>query len=199
MNIWPASFRRLYELLQQLPGIGKKSAQRIIFYILSHKEYGKELSDVLREAGENIRFCKICGNITDKEICDICANPNRDDSLICVVETPADLFAIESSGAFHGKYHILGGVLSPIDGISPEDLRIEELVERVKNGDIKEVIIATNPTTEGEATAMYIAGKLKIFGVKISRIAQGLSIGSGIDLADSLTLLRAMEGRRKVE
>jgi len=199
MSIWPFSFERLYELLQQMPGIGKKSAQRIIFYILSHKEYGRELAQVLQDAGEKIRFCKICGNITDKEICNICTNPDRDSSIICVLEKPADLFAIESSGIFRGKYHILGGALSPIDGISPEDLRIEELVERVKKQDIKEVIIATNPTTEGEATAMYIAEKLKSLGVKISRIAQGLSIGTGIDLADSLTLLRAIEGRREIE
>ena len=199
MSIWPSSFNRIYELLQHLPGIGKKSAQRIIFYILSHKDYGKELSDILRKVSENIKFCKICGNITDKEICDICSNPKRDSSLICVVETPADLFAIESSGIFFGKYHVLGGVLSPIDGIAPEDLRIEELVNRVQTENVKEVIIATNPTTEGEATAMFIAEKLKPLGVKISRIAQGLSIGSGIDLADSITLLRALEGRRRIE
>ena len=199
MSIWPSGFKKLLELLQCLPGIGKKSAQRIVFYILSDRNYGIQLSDTLKEVSEKIKFCKICGNITDKDVCDICADNSRDGKTLCVVETPADLFAIESAGVFRGKYHILGGVISPLDGVSPDDLRIQELIDRVRRENINEIIIATNPTTEGEATAMYIARLLKPSRIKITRIAQGLSIGSGIDIADGLTLLRALEGRRKIE
>ena len=199
MSIWPAPFQKLLELLQHLPGIGRKSAQRIVFYILSNKEYSMQLAETLKDVGENIGFCKVCGNITDKEICNICADNTRDNKTLCVVETPADLYAIESTGIFRGKYHVLGGAISPLDGITPEDLRIQELIDRVKTGEIQEIIIATNPTTEGEATAMYIAEKLKPFNIKVSRIAQGLSTGSGIDIADGLTLLRAFQGRRKIE
>lgn len=190
----PRVFSRLTESLQVLPGIGKKSAERMAFYLLSYPEEGMMIVESLEKVLSEIKFCSICGNITVENSCSVCSSSDRDRKKICIVEKPMDVFAIERAGVFDGLYHVLGGLLSPLDGKGPEDLRIEEMVKRVKEG-LNEVIIATNPTTEGEATAMFIRDILKTFNVKITRIARGIPVGADLDFADEITLLRAMEGR----
>ncbi len=190
----PRVFSRLTESLQVLPGIGKKSAERMAFYLLSYPEEGMMIVESLEKVLSEIKFCSICGNITVEDPCSVCSSSDRDRKKICIVEKPMDVFAIERAGVFDGLYHVLGGLLSPLDGKGPEDLRIEEMVKRVKEG-LNEVIIATNPTTEGEATAMFIRDILKTFNVKITRIARGIPVGADLDFADEITLLRAMEGR----
>lgn len=195
----PKLFVRLTELLQFLPGIGKKSAERIAFYLLSNVENGKKIAESLEEVLYKIKFCSKCGNITVEDPCAICSSPQRDKKKICVVEKPMDVFAIERSGVYDGLYHVLGGLISPLDDRGPDDIRIALLVTRVKGEEFEEIIIATNPTTEGEATAMYICESLRPFGVKITRIAQGIPVGTDLDFADDITLLRAMEGRREVK
>lgn len=190
----PRVFSRLTESLQVLPGIGKKSAERMAFYLLSYPEEGMMIVESLEKVLSEIKFCSICGNITVENSCSVCSSSDRDRKKICIVEKPMDVFAIERAGVFDGLYHVLGGLLSPLDGKGPEDLRIEEMVKRVKEG-LNEVIIATNPTTEGEATAMFIRDILKTFDVKITRIARGIPVGADLDFADEITLLRAMEGR----
>lgn len=192
------SLDQLLAALTALPGIGQKSAQRIAFYLLKNPALGKELTAALSAAFTRLRLCSICFNLTEDEICAICANQKRDHSIICVVEEPADLLALEATGQHRGSYHVLGGVLSPIDNINPEDLHIPQLIARVKNGPITEVIIATNPTTEGEATAIYIAQQLKPLGVRVTRIARGLPVGSELELADRETIARSLEGRREL-
>lgn len=183
--------------LTKLPGIGKKTAQRLSFFILNmpHKE-AIELAQAVINLKEKARFCSVCFNITDADPCFFCSSPLRDKSRICVVEEPSNIIAIEKTGIFKGLYHVLLGALSPADGITPERLKISELIRRIQAGDIQEVILATNPNTKGEMTARYISELLKPFNIKVTRIAYGLPIGSDIEFADEVTLTKALEGRR---
>jgi len=200
----PAGFARpvvaLIEHLKKLPGIGEKSAARLAFHILkADREAIEGLSSALMEVKDRICLCRICFNITDEDPCAICVDPRRESSLVCVVEEPADLLAIERTGQFRGKYHVLHGVLSPLDGIGPEDIRIDELVQRIKGQQVAEVILAINPSTEGETTSVYLAQILQPLGVKITRIAYGIPMGGDLKYTDDMTLTRAMESRREFE
>jgi recombination protein RecR len=191
---------RLSNALTQLPGIGRKTAQRISFHILKMPaEDVRTLAEAITEAREKLRFCSLCFNLTEQDMCEICRDPGRDRAAICVVETPSDIVALERSREFRGLYHVLGGALSPLDDIGPEDLKIKELMARLENLPEGEVIIATNPTTEGEATAAYLARLINPRpGIRVTRIARGLPIGSDLDLADEVTLARALEGRKEL-
>jgi recombination protein RecR len=185
--------------LTKLPGIGRKTAQRLAFYILNMPaEEARAMAAAIIDVKEKALFCSVCFNITDSDPCDICSSTSRDRGRVCVVEEPSNILAVERTRSFDGTYHVLLGALSPIDGITPDRLKINELVERVKAGGIEEVIMATNPNTKGEVTARYITEVLKPFGVRISRIAYGLPIGSDIEFADEVTLTKALEGRREV-
>ncbi|WP_427870516.1 recombination mediator RecR [Leucobacter luti] len=184
----------------RLPGIGPKSAQRIAFHILQTQNFDvSRLAELLSEVREKVRFCEVCGNITEQERCSICRDPRRDHSLICVVEEPKDVVAIERTRQFRGLYHVLGGAISPIDGIGPDDLSIPALMRRLGEGEVKEVIIATDPNLEGEATAAYLSRLLTTIEVPVSRLASGLPVGGDLEFADEVTLGRAFEGRRVVE
>lgn len=185
--------------LTKLPGIGRKTAQRLAFFILAmSEEDAKGISKAINEVKEKARFCSECFNITETEICSICSNSSRDRSKLCVVEEPSNILVIERTRNFNGLYHVLLGALSPIDGMTPEKLKINELIERVKKNEIKEVILATNPNTKGETTAQYIREILKPFDVKVTRIAYGLPMGGEIEFADEVTLSKAIEGRREI-
>ena len=185
--------------IMKLPGIGRKTAQRLSFFIMGMPEEDAiSIAKAIIELKEKARFCRVCFSITDDELCSICKDPSRDRSSICVVEEPSNLIVIEKTKIFRGLYHVLLGALSPIDGITPEKLKINELVQRVKGDSIKEVIIATNPNTKGETTAAYITQLLKPFGIKITRIAYGLPIGGDIEFADEVTLAKAIEGRKEL-
>lgn len=185
--------------IMKLPGIGRKTAQRLSFFIMGMPEEDAiSIAKAIIELKEKARFCRVCFSITDDELCSICKDPSRDRSSICVVEEPSNLIVIEKTKIFRGCYHVLLGALSPIDGITPERLKINELVQRVKSDSIKEVIIATNPNTKGETTAAYITQLLKPFGIKITRIAYGLPIGGDIEFADEVTLAKAIEGRKEL-
>ena len=189
----------LIEELSKLPGIGPKSAQRLAFYILKvPPEEAQRLARALVAVKEKIRFCKICYNVTDQEICEYCRDPRRDDSVLCVVEESRDVIAMEKTGEFKGRYHVLQGAVSPIDGVGPEDIRVKELLQRLQDGKIEEIVVATNPNIEGEATAMYIAKLTKPLGVKVTRIASGLPVGGELEYADEVTLGRALQGRREM-
>jgi recombination protein RecR len=193
------SFTGMTEELKKLPGIGPKSAQRIAFYLLeASKTDVEKLIDSIKLAKDNIKHCSTCYNITDTDPCRICLDFSRDQGVLCVVAEPKDLIAIERSGGFSGKYHVLGGVFSPLDGIGPEHLRVKELVTRLPKEKFKEIIFAFNPTAEGEATGIYLTKLIKPLGVKITRVAYGLPIGSDMDYADEATLMKAFEGRRDV-
>ncbi|MGQ9678090.1 MAG: recombination mediator RecR [bacterium] len=192
------SLEKLIAVLALLPGIGKKSAQRIAFHLLKNHDLNRELEEALFQARNNLRLCAVCFNITEQEICSICADATRNPRTVCIVEEPADLLVIEQTKHYNGLYHILGGVISPINNITPENLHIKELLTRLQKDTITEVIIATNPTTEGEATATYLARLLRPLGIKVSRIARGLPIGSDLELADRETIARALEGRREI-
>ncbi|MBT1279423.1 recombination mediator RecR [Thermoanaerobacter sp. CM-CNRG TB177] len=199
MGYYSASLAKLIEELSKLPGIGPKTAQRLAFFIINMPtEEVKSLSQSIIDAKEKIKYCKICYNITDTEVCNICNDEERDNSLICVVSHPMDVVAMEKIREYKGVYHVLHGVISPIEGIGPEDIKIKELLDRVKNGNVKEVILATNPDIEGEATAMYIAKLLKSLGVKVTRIAHGVPVGGDLEYTDVVTLSRALEGRREL-
>ncbi len=190
---------RLIEHFEQLPGIGKKSAQRLAFYILSRTdEEIADFADSLVDAKQKIRYCNCCKNITDSDVCDICADSTRDASTICVVENARDVLAIERTGEYRGKYHVLHGLISPMDGIGPDSLYIKELLLRTGEADVKEVIMATNPTVEGEATALYISKLLKPLGIKVTRLAYGIPVGGHLEYADEVTLFRAIEGRSEM-
>lgn len=193
----PNIFFRFTQSLQSLPGIGKKSAERIAFHILSKPIAGEKILHSLEKVLSEIKFCGKCGNISTETLCHICASPERDRTVICVVEKPMDVFAIERSNSFNGLYHVLGGLLSPLDNVYPKDININSLIKRVKTEGVTEIIIATNPTTEGEATAIYIEENLKNNGLKITRIARGIPFGTDIDFADDLTLSRALEDRQE--
>lgn len=184
----------------RLPGIGPKSAQRIAFHILQTQNFDvSRLAELLSEVREKVRFCEVCGNITEQERCSICRDPRRDSSLICVVEEPKDVVAIERTRQFRGLYHVLGGAISPIDGIGPDDLAIPALMRRVGEIEVREVIIATDPNLEGEATAAYLSRLLTAIEIPVSRLASGLPVGGDLEFADEVTLGRAFEGRRRVE
>ena len=192
--------QELIDELGKLPGIGPKSAQRIAFHIVQSERVDvNRLVDVLRIVKEKVRFCANCFNVAEEEECKICRDPRRDNSTICVVEESKDVVAIERTREFRGKYHVLGGAISPIDGIGPEQLRIRELLARLSDANITEVIIATDPNLEGEATATFLARTIKPLGIKISRLASGLPVGGDLEYADEVTLGRAFEGRRSLE
>ena len=188
---------RLVHHLSRLPGIGTKSATRLAYHILRSEDLAVELAAALVAASAEVGRCALCGNISSSDPCTVCANPRRDAATVCVIERTQDLQAIERSGGFDGVFHVLGGVLSPLDGVSPEDLRISELLARVESG-VSEVIVATNPTVEGDATALYLARLLKPLGVRVSRIARGISVGAELEYTDSSTLSRALEDRREL-
>ena len=189
----------LINALTKLPGIGRKTAQRLAFFILSMPENdAKTLAQAINEVKEKARFCAVCFNITDNDVCNICSNTSRDAGKLCVVEEPSNILVIERSKGFDGLYHVLLGALSPIDGMTPDKLKIKELIDRVKNDSVKEVIIATNPNTRGEMTAQYIRELLKPYDIRVSRIAYGLPIGGDIEFADEVTLGKALEGRREM-
>lgn len=189
----------LIEELSKLPGIGPKSAQRLAFYLLKIKpEEAKSLADAIVCVKDKVRFCPVCWNVTDEDLCEFCKDEKRDSSIICVVEEPRDIVAIEKTGEFKGGYHVLGGAISPIDGIGPEDLRIKELLGRLNDGRIKEIVLATNPNIEGEATAMYLAKLIRPLEVRVTRLASGLPVGGDLEYADEVTLGSALKGRREM-
>jgi recombination protein RecR len=190
---------RLIAEFKRLPGIGAKSAQRIAFYVLrASREDAEHLSQAILDVKDKLGLCRICNNITDGEVCLFCSDTNRDDRLICVVEEPHNILGIETTRNFRGRYHVLHGALSPLRGIGPESLKIKSLVERIAAADVEEIIVATNPTVEGEATAVYLARLLKPLGVRVTRIAMGIPVGSDLEFADEVTLTKAMEGRREM-
>lgn len=192
-----APLARLIEQFERMPGIGKKSAQRIAFYVLSMSESEAEnFAQCVLEAHKKIHRCSVCGDLTDAELCPICANSDRDKSIICVVENPADVLAFERAREFKGTYHVLHGVISPINGVGPEELNVKTLIARASAGEVKEVIMATDPTVEGEATAMYLSKLIKPLGVTVSRLAYGIPVGGDLEYADEITLQRAIDGRQ---
>ena len=192
-----ASVEKLVTQLARLPGVGRKTAQRFAYHLLGvPEEQALELSDAIREAREKIHPCPVCGTFTDQDRCEICMDPKRTDATICVVCDPKDVIAMEKTREFKGRYHVLNGSLSPMNGIGPSNLRISELMERCENGNVQEVILATNPDVEGEATAVYIARLLKAKGIRASRIAHGIPIGGNLEYTDEVTLAKALEGRR---
>ncbi len=189
----------LIDELNKLPSIGKKTAQRLALYILKNdREYVDRLTNAMIDVKEKIHFCSICFNLATDEICSICANPKRDKSLICVVEEASDIIAIEKTNEYNGLYHVLGGVLNPLDGIGPDTLKIAELINRIKDGGIKEIVLALNPDAEGDSTSLFIAKLITPYGIKITRIARGLPIGSNLEYADEATIGRAFLGRISV-
>ncbi len=196
-NVLPLT--KLMEQFERLPGIGRKTAQRLAFYVLSMpQEKAKQFADAILEAHEKIKKCKVCQSLTENELCPICADSARDHSTICVVENSQDVIAFERTKEYHGLYHVLHGLISPMDGIGPDQLYIKELLARLSDGTVKEVVMATNPTVEGEATAMYIARLLKPMGVRVTRLAYGIPVGSNLEYADEVTLYRALEGRSEI-
>jgi recombination protein RecR len=198
-SFFPASFENLIDGFASLPGIGRKSAQRLAFYILSlPQEEAESFANAVLEAKRSVHTCPVCQNLTDGELCPVCASDNRDKSVICVVSEPRDVLSIERSREYRGLYHVLHGALSPMNHIGPDDLRIRELTERVAAGGVEEVIMATNPDTEGDTTAMYISRLLRPFGVKVTRLGFGVPVGSNLEYADDATMLKALEGRREM-
>ena len=199
MEYFPAALEKLVEQFARLPGIGGKSAQRLAFHVLSlTDEEAKEFADAIMQAKRTVTCCPVCRNLTDGGVCSICASNKRDGSVVCVVADPRDVVAIERAREFNGHYHVLHGVISPMNHVGPDDLEIKSLVERVSKGGIGEVIMATNPDTEGEATAMYVARLLRPFGVRVTRLAYGIPVGGHLEFADDATLMRALEGRREL-
>ena len=190
---------RLIDALKRLPGIGQKSAQRIAFHVLrAGREDAENLAQALLDVKDKLGLCRLCNNISDSDLCLYCRDSNRDPKVVCVVEEPTNIVGIETTRQYEGRYHVLHGALSPLRGIGPESLRIKGLVERIGQGEIQEVIVATNPTVEGEATAVYLARLLKPLGVKVTRIAMGVPVGSDLEFADEVTMSKAMEGRREM-
>lgn len=199
MRQYPKPLARLINEMSKLPGIGSKTAQRLAFYILSLEDKeAEQLAQSILTAKREMRYCSVCGNLTDTDPCSICSDPSRDETEICVVESPKDVMAMERIREFNGLYHVLHGVISPMDGVGPEDINLMSLLKRLQNSDVKELIIATNPNIEGEATAMYIARLIKPSGIKVTRIAHGIPVGGDLEYADEVTLLKAMEGRREL-
>jgi recombination protein RecR len=196
MSYYPEPLAKLIDELTKLPSIGAKTAQRLALHILAHPEEAQSLASALSSCGEHIKLCRSCFNFTANELCDICVDKDRRQDLFCLVEEARDVIAIERTGLFNGLYHVLGGAIAPMEGIGPEKLRIPELFDRLKQKPVAEVVIATNPNLEGEATAMYLAKLLKPLGIKTTRIASGLPVGGDLEYADEMTLGRALEGRR---
>ncbi len=200
MEYFPAALEALVEQFARLPGVGSKSAQRLAFHVLSlSEEDARAFADAIVTAKKTVTFCPVCRNLTDGGLCPVCSSPKRDASVICVVADPRDVVAIERSREFSGRYHVLHGVISPMNHVGPDDLEIKPLVERVSKGGVSVVIMATNPDTEGEATAMYLARLLRPFGVKVTRLAYGIPVGGHLEFADDATLMRALEGRREID
>lgn len=199
MSAFPPALERLLSILARLPGIGRKSAARIALKLIdSSLSDCKELAEAIVEARERTKACSICGALTEDERCSICSDERRDSTLICVVERPSDVIALERTARFRGRYHVLGGLLSPLDGIGPEDLRLDALMDRARSGEASEIILAMNPTAEGEATSLYLAKLLTPIGVRVTRLASGLPVGGDLDLADELTLGAALDERREL-
>ena len=199
MEYLPAPLEKLVEEFASLPGIGGKSAQRLAFHVLGLSDQeAQDFADAILEAKRTVTCCPVCRNLTAGGLCPICASPKRDPSTICVVADPRDVVAMERAREYTGRYHVLHGVISPMNHVGPDDLEIKSLVDRVAQGDVKEVIMATNPDTEGEATAMYLARLLKPFGVRLTRLAYGIPVGGHLEFADDATLMRALEGRRDI-
>ena len=200
MRSYPVSLERLGEQFAKLPGIGTKSARRLAFFVLGMSDAdAAAFAEAILEARRTVHTCPICQNLTDQDTCPICADDTRDAGLLCVVADPKDVTAMEKAREFKGKYHVLHGVISPLGNVGPEDLKIRELLQRVADEDIREIIMATNPDTEGEATAMYLSSLLKPFGVKVTRLAYGIPVGGTLEYADEVTLTRALEGRIEME
>jgi recombination protein RecR len=198
--MYEGAVQDLIDELGRLPGIGPKSAQRIAFHVLSQETADVErLAAILTRVKRDVRFCRICGNVAEADECRICRDPRRDPAVICVVEEPKDVVAIERTREFRGRYHVLGGAISPIDGVGPDDLRVRELLQRLQDGTVTELILATDPNLEGEATATYLARLIKPMGVTVSRLASGLPVGGDLEYADEVTLGRAFSGRRAVD
>ncbi len=199
MSIYTPALQKLIDELGKLPGVGPKSAQRIAFHLIKIPEQDAlSLAVAIQQAKQKVRFCEICFNMSDEAICEICSDSQRDSSLVCVVEEPRDIVALERTREYKGLYHVLQGAINPIDGIGPEQLKIRELLERLKGNTVVEVILCTNPNIEGEATAMYLAKLIEPLGIQVSRIASGLPVGGDLEYADELTLGRALEGRRNI-
>ena len=199
MSFFPASLENLIDKFASLPGIGRKSAQRLAFHVLAlPEEEALSFAGAITEAKRQVHTCRICQNLTEGEICSICSSDRRDKNTICVVSEPRDVLSIERGHEYNGLYHVLHGVLSPMNHVGPDDLRIKELLHRVAEEDVDEVIMATNPDTEGEATAMYLSRLLKPFNIKVTRLAYGIPVGSNLEFADDATLMRAMEGRTEM-
>ncbi len=199
MSYYAEPITRLLEELERLPGVGPKSAQRIAFFLLKGDDAAAQrLSDAIVEVKRQIHFCSRCFNFASADLCEYCADPRRDPAILCVVEEPRDVVAIERTGEFHGLYHVLQGAISPIDGIGPEQLRAHELIERLADESVAEVVIATNPNIEGETTALYLSRLIKPLGIKVTRIASGLPVGGDLEFADEVTLGRALEARREM-
>ena len=197
--MYEGPIQELIDELARLPGIGPKSAQRLAFYLIKVDNVeAKNLAEAIIRVKERVAFCRECGNVAEGELCLVCRNPSRDKTVLCVVEEPKDAASVEKAGVVRGRYHILGGAISPLDGIGPEDLRVQELIDRVERDAVTEVIIATNPNLEGNATAMYVAALLKPTGVKVTRLASGLPVGGDLEYADEVTLTQALEGRREM-
>ena len=200
MKYYAKPLNRLINELAKLPGIGGKTAQRLAFHILSMDDKSAmELAEAISDAKRSMTYCSVCGNLTDTDPCAICADESRDKSVICVVESPKDVVAMEKIREYRGYYHVLHGAISPMDGIGPDDINLKSLIMRLQDEDVKELIIATNPNIEGEATAMYIARLIKPSGIKVTRIAHGIPVGGDLEYADEVTLLKAMEGRRELQ
>ncbi len=199
MRVFPVALERLTEQFARLPGIGGKTAQRLAFHILSlPTEQAEEFAQSVLDAKAKVHLCPVCQNLTDREVCPICEDDTRDRGLICVVAEPKDVIAIERAREFNGLYHVLHGVISPLNRVGPDDIRIRELLTRIGRGDVREIIMATNPDTEGEATAMYISRILRPLEVRVTRLAYGIPVGSQLEFADEVTLLRALQGRRDI-
>ena len=199
MKQYPKPLAKLINELSKLPGIGNKSAQRLAFHILALEDReAEQLAEAITYAKREMKYCSVCGNLTDEDPCVICSDPARRGDVICVVENPRDVMAMERIKEFNGLYHVLHGVISPMEGIGPEDINLKSLIQRLQVNDVKELIIATNPNIEGEATAMYIARLIKPAGIKVTRIAHGIPVGGDLEYADEVTLLKSLEGRREL-
>ena len=199
MKYYAKPLSRLINELSKLPGIGGKTAQRLAFHILSlEEEEAMNLAGAISDAKKNMKYCSICGNLTDEDPCRICSDKTRDEKVICVVESPKDVVAMEKIREFDGYYHVLHGAISPMEGIGPEDINLKSLIIRLQNSKVEEIIVATNPNIEGEATAMYIARLVKPSGIKVSRIAHGIPVGGDLEYTDEITLLKAVEGRKEL-
>jgi len=197
--VYEGPIQDLVDELNRLPGIGPKSAQRLAFHIVkSQAQDARRLAEAIVQAKERVRFCRECFGVSEGELCRYCSDPTRDTTVICVVEEPKDVSALEKAGAMRGRYHVLGGAISPMQGVGPDDLRVQELLDRVGRNGLAEVVLATNPNLEGNATAMYVAGLLKPLGVRVTRLASGLPVGGDLEYADEVTLGQALEGRREM-